>query len=272
MPPRMTDGELSLFTRYVADLSGIALDQSKRYLLESRLEDLLREAGCASYADLYKRAKGGGDRSLERRIVDAVSTNETFFFRDAKAFDLIKHKLVPELMGDDPRRPLKIWSAASSTGQEAYTLTMALKDILFDLSATRLSIVGTDISEAAVNAANRGEYTTLELSRGLDAKLQAKHFRKLGAAYRINDELRSVCRFQVDNLLAPATAGPFDIILCRNVLIYFTAQDKATVVKNLLARLKRPGFLLVGATESLLGVTDRVRRQEFHGSTYYTPL
>lgn len=272
MPPKMTDTELGLFTRYVADISGIALDESKRYLLESRLDDLMREQRCATFAELYGRARAGADKALENRIVDAVSTHETSFFRDAKMYDLIKHKLVPDLLGEDVKKPLKIWSAACSNGQEAYSLTMILQEILFDLSRSGVSILGTDISEGSVNAANRGEYTPLELGRGLDPRLQTKHFRRVGAAYRIADELRAVCRFQVDNLLAPKTTGPFDIILCRNVLIYFAAADKATVIKNLLARLKRTGFLLVGATESLLGITDRVKRLEYHGAAYYAPV
>jgi chemotaxis protein methyltransferase CheR len=266
----MTDGELSLFTKYVADLSGISLDASKRYLLESRLDDIMREQRCTTFSELYTRAKSTAGKPLERRIVDAISTNETFFFRDAKTFDLIKHKLVPDLLGDDLRRPIRIWSAACSTGQEAYSLTIALKEILFDLATSRVTILGTDISEAVVNTANRGEYTPLELGRGLDPKLQAKYFRAVGGGvHRVADELRGVCRFEVDNLLAPRTQGPFDIVLCRNVLIYFSGADKATVVKNLLARLKKTGFLLVGATESLLGVTDRVKRLEYHGATYY---
>ncbi len=269
MPLRMTDQELALFAQYVAGLTGIALTAEKRYLLEGRLGEVAESAGCASFTELYQRART--QPALERRIVDAISTNETSFFRDRKVFDLVKHKLVPDLLGDDLHRPVSIWSAASSTGQEAYSLCMVLEEILFDLSKCRIRIYGTDISEAAVNAANRGEFSALELGRGLDARQQAKYFTRVGDRFRVRDDLRALCRFQVDNLLAPrSTAGPFDLVLCRNVLIYFSGADKARVVANLLRSLKKDGALIVGSTESLLGVTDRVVRQEFHGATYYT--
>jgi chemotaxis protein methyltransferase CheR len=265
----MNDRDLMLFTQYVASLSGIRLDSSKKYLLESRLDDLMRESSCATYADLYALARADASRALERKIVDAVSTNETFFFRDPKIFELLKTKLVPDLLGEQLDRPLAFWSAASSTGQEAYTLAMVLEQILFDLSKTKIRVTGTDISEAAVNTANRCEYTQHEVGRGLDAKLVSKYFTRWGAHFKVRDDLRAICRFSVDNLLAPKTTGPFDVILCRNVLIYFSAADKAKVVDNLVSRLKKGGALIVGGTESLLGVTERVRRLEHHGASYY---
>lgn len=264
----MSDPDLALYTRWVQELTGIALDPGKRYLLEGRLHEVLIATGCTSYAELHKRGRAG-DRSIEKRLIDAISTNETSFFRDAKFFELIKHKLVPDRLGDDLRRRVSIWSAASSTGQEAYTIAMSLEEILFDLSQCNISIVGTDISEAAVNAANKAEFGQLEIERGLDAKRIAKCFTRNGKLYKVRDELRAICQFRVDNLLAPRTMGPFDLVLCRNVLIYFSAADKAKVVGNLLSRLKPGGALIVGATESLLGVTDRVRRLEFHGAPYY---
>lgn len=269
MAAPMADRELLLFTQYIASVCGVRLDSSKRYLLESRLDEVLRDTGCATYAELYARARGGADRSIERKIIDAVTTNETFFFRDAKVFDVLKNKLVPDLLGDQPTRPLAIWSAAASTGQEAYTIAIVLEQILFDLAKANVRITGTDISEAAVNAANRCEYSPLEVGRGLEPKLLAKYFTQWGKNYKVRDDLRSICRFQVDNLLAPKTTGPFDLIFCRNVLIYFAAADKAKVVDNLLSRLKKHGILIVGGTESLLGVTERVRRVETAGVGYY---
>jgi chemotaxis protein methyltransferase CheR len=267
MAVKMSDQELTLFRDYVVSLCGIRLDEGKRYLLESRLEDLLRPAGCVSYADLYTKAKKG-DRTLEKKIVDAVSTNETFFFRDRKTFDLLKNKLVPELLGENLAKPLAIWSAASSTGQEAYSMTIALQEILFDLSKCRIKILGTDISQAAVDAANRGIYSALEMGRGLEEK-QFRHFVKMGEQYKIKDELRALCRFTTDNLLSPVSTGPFDIIFCRNVLIYFSPEDKTRVINNLLRNLKSGGCLVVGSTESVLGVTDRLRRMEHQGAIYY---
>ena len=265
----MSDRDLAQLSEYIAAVTGVRLDASKRYLLESRLEPVRREAQCASWDEFYLRARSGKEHSLERKIVDAITTNETFFFRDLKSFDLLRHKIIPDLLGEDIRTPVSIWSAASSTGQEAYSLTMVLEELLFDVTRCRVRILGTDISDAVVSTASRGEYNSLEISRGLVQKQVERYFVRSGAKFKIRDELRGLCRFQTDNLLAPTTSGSFDIVLCRNVLIYFSQADKVKVVTNLLARLKRGGVLLVGSTESLLGITDRVERREFHGASYY---
>lgn len=265
---QMSDTELKLLSALVLEHSGIALDASKRYLLEGRLSGLVQELGLQSFAALHARAVKP-DREVQRRIIDAISTQETSFFRDPKAFDLLRHKLIPDLLGEDVRAPVSIWSAASSTGQEAYTLCIVLKELLSDLSACRVRILGTDISESAVNAANRGEFSALEVKRGLDERRIGAAFTKSGERFRVRDELRALCRFQRDNLLAPATQGPFDLILCRNVLIYFSGEDKARVVRQLVSRLKPGGALLVGATESLLEVARDLQRREFHGASYY---
>ena len=263
----MTDEELALFAQFVAAASGICLDRDKRYLLEGRLDEIATQLGCRTFADLH--AKTRTDGAVARRVIDAISTHETSFFRDNKVFDLVKHKLVPDLLGATPQKPLAIWSAASSTGQEAYSLAMSLEEILFDLSKCRIRILGSDISEAAVNAANRAEFSELEVNRGLDARRIAKYFTQVQGRYRVRDDLRALCRFEVDNLLRPRAKGPFDVILCRNVLIYFSKEDKAKALNNVLALLKKDGYLIVGATESLLGATERVRRLDFHGSSYY---
>jgi chemotaxis protein methyltransferase CheR len=263
----MTDEELALFSQFVASASGICLDRDKRYLLEGRLDEVATQLGCKTFSDLHAKVRTEG--ATARRVIDAISTHETSFFRDNKAFDLLKLKLVPDLLGETPHKPLSIWSAASSTGQEAYSLAMSMEEILFDLSKCRIRILGSDISEAAVNAANRGEFSALEVGRGLDAKRIAKYFTHVEGRYRVRDDLRSLCRFEVDNLLRPRAKGPFDVILCRNVLIYFSKEDKAKALSNVLAVLKKDGFLIVGATESLLGATDRVRRLDFRGSSYY---
>jgi chemotaxis protein methyltransferase CheR len=269
MPPAMTDQELAEFKGYVYGLTGIQLDASKKYLLETRLQDLATELGGVSYRDILGRARS--DPKLERRVVDAVSTNETFFFRDRKYFDLIKFKLLPELLGDNLKRPLTIWSAASSTGQEAYSLAMVLKELLFDLGQCRVRILGTDVSEAVVNAANKGDFTAFDLQRGLVEPEVAKYFVKVGDRFRIRDELRSICRFQTDNLLGtqPPFPGRAEIVLLRNVLIYFSEADRQRVLERILKIMAPDGFLIVGAAEAILGLTDRLMREEFRGAVYY---
>ena len=270
MPLVMTDTELSLFIEYVHALTGIQLDNSKKYLLETRLQDLIEQCNCTTYSELYTKSKTDPSKTLEKRIIDEVSTNETFFFRDNKTFDLLKFKLVPDMLGEDLTKPLNIWSAASSTGQEAYTICMVLKEILFDLSKCRIRVFGTDISQAAVNAANRGEFTENEILRGLTLRHTERCFTRSGDKYKINDDLRSICRFQVANLLSPLTiAGSFDIILLRNVLIYFSQNDIRTIVTGITKKLNPSGVLIVGLTETLLDFKDILERKEEKGGVYY---
>lgn len=265
-PLQMSDRELTQLVGLIGTVSGISLDASKRYLLEGRLAPVAAEVGCVTFDQLYQRAKA--DRGVEKKVIDAISTNETSFFRDRKVFELIKHKLVPDLLGAAVTKPLAIWSAACSTGQEAYSIAIMLEQILFDLSKVNVRIRGTDISETVVNAANKGEFTQLEVGRGLEPKELMKYFVRVGDKFRIRDDLRLITRFGVDNLLAPQTQGPFDIILCRNVLIYFSPQDKAKVVANLVRQLKKGGALIVGATETITGFDARLKRVEFHGVGY----
>jgi chemotaxis protein methyltransferase CheR len=266
----MTDIELSLFIEYVRALTGIQLDNSKRYLLETRLQDLMVQYYCTSYSELYAKSKSESAKTIEKRIIDEVSTNETFFYRDNKTFDLLKFKLVPDMLGENITKSLNIWSAASSTGQEAYTICMVLKDILFDLTKCRIRVFGTDISQAAVNAANRGEFTEHEVSRGLTPKHIERHFTREGDKYKINDDLRSICRFQVANLLSPLTiSGSFDLIFLRNVLIYFSQKDIRTIITGIAKKLNPKGALIVGLTETLLDFNDILERKEDKGGVYY---
>lgn len=267
MALRVSEPELTAFAAWVKDRSGIFLDAGKAYLLEGRLGALAERAGCDTVTQLQARARE--DPGLASRIIEALSTNETSFFRDRKVFDLIKNKLVPDLLGADPRKPLAIWSAASSTGQEAYSVAMALEQILFDLAKVNVRVRGTDISEAVVNVANKAEYGAADVARGLEPKELTKYFTRVGDKHRIRDDLRLVCRFEVDNLIAPRMHGPFDLILCRNVLIYFDVPDRKRVVENLLRQLKPGGALLFGATDSVLDLSPRLKRAEYHGVAYY---
>jgi chemotaxis protein methyltransferase CheR len=269
MPQTITDTELALFSEYIRAISGIQIDASKKYLLTTRLDDLVAAHG--TYTALWNAARNDPTRSLEKKIIDAVSTNETFFFRDPKTFDMLRYHFIPGFFGDPSRTSLSIWSAAASTGQEAYSTSIVLKELLFDLTGYRLKIYGTDISPAAVDTANKGEFTRYELNRGLDQKQISHYFAPSGERFRISDELRSICRFQVDNLLTPKTLlESFDIIFCRNVLIYFSLNDRQKVYTMLHRHLKKGGILILGGTETLMHETDLFKREEYRGATYYT--
>jgi chemotaxis protein methyltransferase CheR len=265
----MTDQELTAFRKAVGDLTGIQLDASKKYLLETNLQDLLEKLGAKDYGQILNMARS--NPTVEHQLVDAISIKETFFFRDRKYFDLLKFKLLPEMFGEDTKRPLRIWSAACSTGQEAYTVSIVLKELLFDLLQCRVRILGTDISEAAVNAANRGEYGAFDIHRGLTDQEISRYFRETAGRFRISDELRSICRFQTDNLLraGAVSLGSFDIILLRNVLIYFTPADRRRVLDRMLASLAANGALILGATEGILQESTEVVREEFRDAVFY---
>jgi chemotaxis protein methyltransferase CheR len=265
----ISDTEIALFSEYIHAVSGIQIDPSKKYFIETRLDDLIQVHG--SYTKLREAARNDRTGSIQQKIISAISTNETFFFRDIKTFDLLRFKCIPEHFLDPSIKAISIWSAASSTGQEAYSISMILKELLLDLTAYRCKIYGTDISPEAVNRANKAEYSKFELDRGLTPKQIETYFTHSDQRFKIINELRSICRFQVDNLLQPQTVNEsFDIIFCRNVLIYFSLEDRLKVYSNIQKRLKKNGILLIGATESLLHETSIFKRSEFRGSTYYT--
>jgi chemotaxis protein methyltransferase CheR len=253
--------------------SGVVLDQSKAYLLESRLQPVLRLLGLQDYASLW-RAASGTDARARFLLVDALSTHETSFFRDSKPFDLLRHKLIPDMLANDPRRSVRIWSAACSSGQEAYSIAISLKEILFDLTEYHVQVIGTDISDGSVGLASKGEYSSFEVNRGLTPDHLRKHFDDLGnGRFKIKDELRSVASFRRSNLLQmDLMLGRFDIIFCRNVAIYFGKEDRDRLFLRLSQSLNPGGALIVGSTESLLDIPHLYRRNEFHGAVYYEPV
>ena len=267
--------ELVVWSRFIHEICGISLDESKAYLLETRLGSLLPDAGAASFSELYYRAKADLANSLRRKIIDAITTNETSFFRDSAPFDLLRHKLIPELV--DRRKkaggrivPIRIWSAACSSGQEAYSTAIVLKEILGDLSAYDIRILGTDISDRAVAQASYGHFSRLEAERGLPADKLARYFVASGDRWKVRDELRALATFRTMNLLQPfAFPAPFDIIFCRNVAIYFKEADKLRLFQNLGRCLARDGALIIGSTESLSGLCPEFESKRYLRAVFY---
>lgn len=274
--PSITPGEVDTLVKYVYDLCGILLDQSKAYLLESRLSPLLKEFQCANYHALYDKARSDPSKKLPDRIVDAISTGETSFFRDTLPFELLKCKLLPDCLNDNKRGApgapptLSIWSAACSTGQEAYSIAMTLKELPAELPPYRVTILGTDISGAAIAQASSGCYNKVEIGRGLSPDKIARYFDMHGAYWRIKDELRAMVTFRKLNLLEPFVGvGTFDIIFCRNVAIYFSQQDRTRLFDRLAEHLKPGGALVIGSTESLSGVSTRYVRKVYYNTAFY---
>ena len=270
MRKKVSPKELSLLTEYIASVSGIVLDQSKSYLVESRLGPLLEEMEFADYAELHRKAILDTSGKLCIRIIDAISTNETSFFRDSHPFELLAHKILPDYFEQANGQPLRIWSAASSTGQEVYSIAMVLKELLFDLSKYKIRIIGSDISTEVLKTASTGRFNKLELSRGLSADRLRKHFTREGSQWRINDDLRTLVLFDRVNIMDPLTRlGHFHIIFCRNVAIYFSKENRIKLLDRLADRLLPEGKLIIGSTESLVGITSRFKRCEFRGKIYY---
>lgn len=269
--------EFKVLAKYVYSISGIYLDESKAYLIETRLQGLAREQGCASYSELYYRATADASRALTNRIIDAITTNETLFFRDQPAFELLKNKILPDLIDAKARRArarqpveLRIWSAACSTGQEAYSIAITLKELVTDLSRYEVRIIGTDISDAAVARASYGTYSQLELDRGFPKDKVGRYFTQEKGQWKIRDEVRAMASFRKFNLFdAFAGLGTFDLILCRNVAIYFTDEDRTRLFEKLGGALDPEGCLVIGATESLSGCCPKWEPRRYLRSIYY---
>jgi chemotaxis protein methyltransferase CheR len=260
----------------VIDLCGIYLDESKGYLIESRLGDLATKAGCANYGDLARKVRLSNDAHLKNQVIDAITTNETLFFRDMSPFEALKHKAIPEMIDSKagsmyPKR-IRIWSAASSTGQESYSLAMMLCEMLPDPTSWDVNIHGTDISDDAVSRASKGWYAKHEVARGVPPQYLSKYFRPEHDGWRVTDQLRSMVSFQRRNLLEPFTGmGKYDVVLCRNVAIYFTPVARKDLFLRLTAQLTPDGYLFVGSQESLSDIGPQFAPQNHCRAVFYRP-
>jgi len=266
--------EMPVWSRYIQEICGIYLDDSKGYLLETRLGCVLSEAGASNFAELFYKVKADTTAKLRGKIIEAITTNETSFFRDSSPFDLLRHKLIPDLIDrrskNGGRIPIRIWSAACSTGQEAYSTGIVLKELLGDLNRYDIRILGTDISNKVVAQASYGEYNRLELERGMPSESITRHFSASADRWKIRDEIRAMATFRTMNLLEPFSfPNPFDIIFCRNVAIYFTESDKARLFRNLARCLARDGGLIIGATESISGLCPELEPKRHLRSVFY---
>jgi chemotaxis protein methyltransferase CheR len=272
---KVTPDEFQIFKKYIHESSGIALELGKEYLLETRLHSLLGEYGCSTFRDLYFKSKSDASKKIEEKIIDAISTNETYFFRDKTPFKLLQHKILPDLIDKRSKNStlkpsIKLWSAASSTGQEIYSIAMTLDGMGISATNYNIRLLGTDISDSAVAQASYGSYNKFEVSRGLDQKKIDKYFTENGDKWQIKDQIRIMAQFKKMNLIKPFTSiGKFDIILCRNVMIYFTAEDRKKIYANIARALEPDGYLLIGSTESLTNVTDLFQSQRYLQSTFY---
>lgn len=255
----ISDPDYKEFCRFLESQCGIVLGDSKQYLVRSRLSPLVTKYRYESLSALLKEVISGRNRDLRIAVVDAMTTNETLWFRDTYPFVVLAEKILPELAAG--RRPLKIWSAASSSGQEPYSLAMTILETQQKKPGmlAGASITATDISATMLDMCRNGVYDNLALGRGLSPERRRMFFDDNGdGRMRVKDNVKRLVNFRPQNLMESyAMLGKFDIIFCRNVLIYFSPDMKAKVLNQMASSLNPGGYLMLGASESLTGLTDR---------------
>jgi chemotaxis protein methyltransferase CheR len=247
------------FAELLRSRSGLVIGPDKLYLLETRLAPIVKREGLRDLTALAQRLRAGGAEPLAREIVEAMTTNESLFFRDGKPFEDFQRRLPRLLEARSFAAPLRIWSAAASTGQEAYSLAMILAEQKALLSGRRVEIIGTDIAREPLTRAREGLYTQFEVQRGLPIRMLVTHFDKEQLGWRVKPALRAAVEFREWNLLSDLRPlGRFDVVFCRNVLIYFDQPTKARVLEAIAAQLAPDGVLYLGGAETVLGLTTRI--------------
>jgi chemotaxis protein methyltransferase CheR len=252
----VTPSDYEFLRKLLKERSGLDLSADKQYLVESRLIPLARKSGLPGIAELVAKIKSGAD-ALTSVVVEAMTTNETFFFRDKIPFDHLRQTILPALLqARGSRRALRIWCAASSTGQEPYSVAMCVKEFA-GLAGWRVEIVATDLSQGVLEKAKAGIYSQFEVQRGLPIQMLVKYFTQVGELWQLNADIRAMVQHRQFNLLQDLShLGTFDVIFCRNVLIYFDQDTKAGVFGRLARMLDTDGVLLLGAAESVVGISD----------------
>ena len=253
----MTPPDYEYLRKLLKDHSGLDLSTDKQYLIESRLLPLARKAGLPGISDLVQKMKGGSN-ALITQVVEAMTTNETFFFRDKVPFDHFRDTIMPEMLKlRAARKSLRIWCAAGSTGQEPYSLAMCLKEMGAALSGWRVEILATDLSQEVLEKSRTGIYSQFEVQRGLPIQMLVKYFKQIGELWQINPDIRGMVAHRQLNLLHDfGQLGSFDVIFCRNVLIYFDQETKANIFGRLARGMESDGFLVLGAAETVVGLTE----------------
>lgn len=256
----MTPADYDYLRKFLKERSGLDLSPDKQYLVESRLLPLARKASLPGIPDLVLKIRNGDGR-LATDVVEAMTTNETFFFRDKIPFDHLRDSIMLGLIhARAARKSLRIWSAASSTGQEPYSIAMCLKEMGAALAGWRIEIVATDLSQEVLEKSKAGVYSQFEVQRGLPIQFLMKYFTQAGDVWQLNADVRAMVQFRQLNLLQDFShLGTFDVIFCRNVLIYFDQDTKAMIFERMAKSLEADGTLLLGAAESVVGITDAFR-------------
>ncbi len=256
----MKVADFELYKNLLYEKSGLVITPDKSYLLDSRLTPVAKKWNFMSIELMTLQLRALPDTDLVRDVVEAMTTNETSFFRDAKPFTEFENFILPNLIKTRAaKKTIRIWCAAASSGQEPYSLAMILKEKEALLKGWRIEIVATDISEDILEIARRGIYSQFEVQRGLPVTYLLKYFEQINEKWRLKDDIRSMIKFGYFNLLSDMTKlGTFDVIFCRNVLIYFDEKTKGKTLDKMAERLDKDGLLFLGGAETVLGLTDKL--------------
>ncbi len=267
----MTPTDIRFIAELVKRRAGIVLSDQKGYLIESRLSPVVQRAKLAS-ADALVAALRAGNESLANDVTEAMTTNETFFFRDPKVFEAFRTRVLPAIVAQsEGRRSFRIWCAAAATGQEPYTLAMLLREQAASMPGWQWEILATDISERALAKARAGVYTAFEVQRGLPERLLTKYFVQGSGTWQVRPEIRSTVSFRPFNLLNNLSSlGTFAAVFCRNVLIYFDQETKSRTLGNIRRLLGDDGFLVLGGAETTMGLSDEFHPFEGFAGVYRT--
>ena len=254
----MTSADYDFIRKVLKERSGYVLAPDKHYLIDSRLNPLARELGCGSLTELVQKIRAPGADALLTRITETMTINESFFFRDKIPFDRFKDTILPALMEARAKtRRLRVWCSASSTGQEPYSLAMILKSMKEKLVGWNIEIVASDISQDVLERAKAGIYTQFEVQRGLPIQMLMQFFQQVGEQWRISEEIRRMVQFRHLNLIDRFNIlGTFDVVFCRNVLIYFDLKTKSDVLERIAQQLSPEGYLVLGAAETVVGLSE----------------
>lgn len=254
----MTPDEREFLCNLVKKRSGLVVSSEKDYLLESRLMPIARRNGLGSLGELIRMMQGASSEALRAEVTEAMTTNESFFFRDKTPFAHFTDTMMPELLERRAeQRKLRIWCAAASTGQEPYSLAICLREMANKINGWRIEIIGTDLSGEVLEKAKAGLYSQFEVQRGLPIQMLVNYFTQVGDMWQIDSSIRGMIQYKKLNLLEDfRTLGNFDIIFCRNVLIYFDKETKSDVLNRMSKQVAPDGFLVLGAAETLIGITD----------------
>jgi chemotaxis protein methyltransferase CheR len=254
----MTSADFDFIASLLKERSGLIINSDKLYLLQTRLMPILKDHKLAGLSELVCVLRRPGTAALKDQVVDAMTTNETSFFRDHHPFETLRKSIIPALIERRKEaRALRIWSAACSTGQEPYSIAMILKDHFPTLAGWNVDIVATDISPTVLARAKEGTYSTFEIQRGMPIQSLIRHFDQTGSQWQAKNELRRAVTFKMANLLEDfSSLGTFDIVMCRNVLIYFEQETKRMILSAMARRMPNDGSLVLGGAESMFGICD----------------